>query len=111
MSKSLITTHILDTSLGLPAANVAVTLSVQLDQHWQELDTQQTDADGRILNWALKDAQLPFGLYRLRFDTEAYLGDTAFFPWVDICFQRRDERHHHIPLLLTAFGYSTYRGS
>jgi len=111
MSKSLITTHILDTSLGLPAAHVAVTLSLQVDQQWQALDTQQTDSDGRILNWALSDAQLPFGLYRLRFDTAAYLGDTAFFPWVDICFQRRDDRHHHIPLLLTAFGYSTYRGS
>jgi 5-hydroxyisourate hydrolase len=110
--KSAITTHILDTSLGLPAANVTVTLLAQIDDQWHELDQMKTDQDGRISFWPKADALIKdLGVYKLTFNTKEYFGEDAFYPVADIVFRKADERHHHIPLLLTAYGYSTYRGS
>lgn len=111
MQKSVITTHILDTAVGLPAANVPVTLYQLQGAIWHELAKSETDTDGRIMQWSVDDAALPYGTYKLHFDIVSYAGDTSFYPFAEIVFQRRDERHHHIPLLLTPFGYSTYRGS
>ncbi len=111
MTKSLITTHILDTALGKPAAGVPVTLSRLDGDNWTPLAQGKTDADGRIMQWSIPDADLPYATYKLTFDIEFYFGDQSFYPFADIVFARRDDRHHHIPLLLTPFGYSTYRGS
>ncbi len=111
MQKSVITTHILDTAVGLPAAKVPVELYKLEGDLWITLDAAVTDLDGRIMQWRLTEAELPYGTYKLRFDIEAYQGADAFYPFAEICFRRSDDRHHHIPLLLTPFGYSTYRGS
>jgi 5-hydroxyisourate hydrolase len=105
-----ISTHILDTSTGRPAAGVMVRLEHHRSDGWHELGHGPTDADGRQKTLLPPDAA-PYGVYRLTFDTASYLGAGAFFPEVQIVFAVQDDRHHHVPLLLSPFGYSTYRGS
>lgn len=105
-----ITTHILDVATGRPAAGVPVRLERQ-DAGWQLVGAGETDDDGRLKTLLPAGAPAPHGLYRLTFDTAAYLGAAAFFPEVQITFAVSDDRHHHVPLLLSPFGYSTYRGS
>lgn len=105
-----ITTHILDTATGRPAARVPVALERLEAGVWRPVGSGETDDDGR-LRTLLPDGPAPHGHYRIRFDTGAYLGAQAFFPTVQIEFVVRDDRHHHVPLLLSPFGYSTYRGS
>ncbi|MFF5231501.1 hydroxyisourate hydrolase [Dactylosporangium sp. NPDC000521] len=92
-------THVLDTSRGLPVAGVPVRLETPSGAH-----DGVTDTDGR---WRL-DAPLEAGRHRLVLRTEFASG---FFPEVTIVFTVADERHHHVPLLLSPYGYSTYRGS
>jgi 5-hydroxyisourate hydrolase len=103
-----ISTHILDTSTGRPAAGVPVRVERREGEDWRELAAGHTDADGRL---RALDSTPPHGTYRITFTTSAHLGVDAFFPEVQIVFVVRDERHHHVPLLLSPFGYSTYRGS
>jgi 5-hydroxyisourate hydrolase len=107
---SPITTHVLDTAQGRPAAGVAVTLERGPD--WTEVGGGRTGDDGRL---AELDGAEAAGPYRLRFDTGAYFeaaGTRAFFPEVTVEFTvERPDEHHHVPLLLSPFGYSTYRGS
>lgn len=105
-----ISTHILDTSTGRPAVGVPVRLEHHSSAGWQTVGHGHTDADGRQKTLLPPDAA-PQGVYRLSFDTAAYLGAGAFFPEVQIVFAVQDDRHHHVPLLLSPFGYSTYRGS
>jgi 5-hydroxyisourate hydrolase len=112
---SHITTHVLDLSLGQPAANVAVILEVQSPGgNWAEAARGATDTDGRLRDWVEAKALLA-GTYRLTFDTRAYFAGrkiTSLYPEVVIVFDVRDaQEHYHIPLLLSPFGYSTYRGS
>ena len=112
---SHITIHVLDVSLGRPAANVAVILEVQsVGRNWAELARGATDPDGRLREWAAAKT-VPAGAYRLTFDTGAYFTArkiTSLYPQVVIVFEVRDvQEHYHIPLLLSPFGYSTYRGS
>ena len=105
----MITTHVLDLAAGRPAPGVAVVLEQGSDAGWHELARAQTDADGRVGD--LGEAPAP-GRFRLRFDTAGYLGDDAFFPEVALQFAvERPGEHLHVPLLLSPFGYSTYRGS
>ncbi|HLM67674.1 MAG TPA: hydroxyisourate hydrolase [Longimicrobium sp.] len=108
---SAITTHVLDTARGRPAAGVPV----RLEQAGTVLGSGATDADGRLRDLLPPDAPLAPGVYRLVFDTGAYFrgaGTEAFYPQVSIDFQVRDgAQHFHVPLLLSPFGYSTYRGS
>lgn len=111
MTKSPITSHVLDTATGKPATGITVVLSRWINDQWQTLDTAVTDDDGRILQWRLENRELGFGTYRLHFQLQRYLGEDAFYPFADVVFNVSDERHHHIPLLLSPFGYSTYRGS
>ncbi len=116
---SAITTHVLDTARGLPAAGVAVRLERgpgdgQPPPGQPPLGQSVTDADGRARD--LGPAVLPPGIYRLVFDTGAYFAsqgtEPAFFPEVTVTFRVGGEaRHHHVPLLLSPFAYSTYRGS
>jgi 5-hydroxyisourate hydrolase len=106
-----ITTHILDTAAGRPAARVGVRLERQTAAGWEPVGTGQTDDDGRVKTLLPPGAPAPHGTYRITFDTAAYLGAAAFFPEVQIVFVVSDDRHHHVPLLLSPFGYSTYRGS
>jgi len=110
-----ITTHVLDVSLGRPAANVSVLLDAQSSAgQWTESARGATDADGRLREWAAAKT-LSAGTYRLTFDTHAYFAARkieSLYPQVVIVFEVRDaQEHYHIPLLLSPFGYSTYRGS
>jgi 5-hydroxyisourate hydrolase len=105
-----ISTHVLDTSRGRPATGVPVTLEVRSGgDEWRALGRGRTDADGLV------DGELTAGTYRLTFDTAAYFdacGVEGFYPLAQIVFEVRDpSQHHHVPLLLSPFGYSTYRGS
>jgi len=110
---SPITTHVLDTALGRPAAGVTVLLAKPSGGGWLTIGRGATDADGRCRT-LLKEGALKKGTYRLTFGTAAYFkktGQTGFYPSVSILFAVRDARHHHVPLLLSPWGYSTYRGS
>jgi len=112
---SAITTHILDTTRGRPAAGVEVHLARQDGATWIEVGRGRTDGDGRVGDLLAADEALEPGTYRLHFAIGAYfeeLGVTAFYPFAEIAFHVRDgQQHYHVPLLLNPFGYSTYRGS
>jgi 5-hydroxyisourate hydrolase len=113
---SRITTHVLDVARGRPAASIPVVLEVlSKGDEWTALGRGATDGDGRIREWTPGGPQLEKGIYRLTFDTAAYFRAQrvdAFYPEVRIVFEVRDPaQHHHVPLLLSPFGYSTYRGS
>ncbi len=112
---SALTTHVLDTSLGRPAAGVAVTLERREAGVFIELGRGRTDADGRCRELLPQGVSLQASVYRLSFDSGAYFGERgvpAFYPQVSVVFEVREPaRHHHVPLLLSPFGYSTYRGS
>ena len=113
---SAITTHVLDTSLGRPAAGVKVLLEqIDPDEQWHRIGEGVTDTDGRQRSLMGEGVAPVAGLFRLVFDTRSYfeaLGTPAFFPRVVITFEVADEgAHYHVPLLLSPFGYSTYRGS
>lgn len=110
-----ISTHILDTALGLPATGVPVSLSREDAGRWPTIHTAQTDGDGRLKHLLPEEQALVEGTYRIRFDTAGYYaaqGMRGLYPFVEITFTVSDPgRHFHIPLLLTANGYTTYRGS
>ncbi len=110
-----ITTHVLDTSRGRPAEGIAVTLEAEVAGHWKLLGTGTTNADGRISDLVSADVTISPGVYRLVFDTKAYFTNRqteSFYPQVTIVFSLADaSQHYHVPLLLSPFGYSTYRGS
>jgi 5-hydroxyisourate hydrolase len=105
----MISTHVLDTSRGRPAAGVAVVLERQEGDGWSPVGEATTDADGRV--GELAPAGAGEGVYRLTFDTGSYF-EAGFYPRVAVEFRVDDgAEHHHVPLLLSPFGYSTYRGS
>lgn len=112
---SHISTHILDTSRGKPAAGVAIVLEQYVDAHWNQVNRATTDGDGRVAALLPAGIELSAGEYRLRFATGDYfraLGQPAFYPEVvvQVRFDSAGGRYH-LPLLLSPFGYSTYRGS
>jgi 5-hydroxyisourate hydrolase len=112
---SAITTHILDVSTGIPARDVPVTLERETDEGWEVIGNGTTDGDGRLRDLLDPDAAIKTGNYRLIFETEFYFAEQqieAFYPLVTVSFTVRDaSQHYHVPLLLSPFGYSTYRGS
>jgi 5-hydroxyisourate hydrolase len=109
--RSAVTTHVLDTARGQPAAGLAVRLeSVASPAAPELIAATRTDAGGRVSQ--LGPAQLAAGPYRLVFDTAGYAGAGAFFPEVSVTFVVGEaDAHCHVPLLLSPFGYTTYRGS
>ena len=111
---STLTTHVLDTAKGTPAAGVRIVLCHHQKQKWIEIAKGVTDDDGRISNLLKKGKLMELGMYRLRFETQSYFARQAiqtFYPFIEITFQVTTEEHYHVPLLLNPFGYSTYRGS
>jgi 5-hydroxyisourate hydrolase len=113
---SAITTHVLDTALGRPAAGIAVVLDRQdANDQWAEVGRGHTDADGRLRSLYPVNDTPPPGTYRLSFDTQGYFASLeieAFYPEVVVIFKTRPgEPHYHVPLLLNPFGFSTYRGT
>ena len=105
-----LSTHVLDVAAGAPAAGVPVRLEVRRDDGWVEVSAGLTDADGRLRDW-VSAASWVAGTYRLVFDTAAYQGAGAFFPEVALVFVAEGPGPLHVPLLLSPFGYTTYRGS
>lgn len=114
MSKSHITTHVLDTSLGKPGQGITIRLMMPDGKNWKILAQGITDSDGRIGDLLPPGKLLSPGPYKMVFETGAYFASTdqrSFYPLVEIQFSVWDESHYHVPLLLNPFGYSTYRGS
>ena len=116
MTTSHITTHVLNTATGLPASGVRVVLEGQGSEgagQWEELATASTDHDGRIRD--IGPESVPPGNYRLRFDTASYFAAQStetFFPEVALTFSVTNaKQHYHVPLLISPFAYSSYRGS
>lgn len=111
-----ISTHVLDTSRGCPARAVSVRLERQASSGaWNPIASAETDSDGRCPGLIPRGEALLPGAYRIRFDTKEYfskLGIEGLYPEVTVTFVVRDaSAHYHIPLLLSANGYTTYRGS
>ncbi len=109
-----LSTHILDIAIGRPAANVSLTLSLLDRGTWHPIGSDHTDADGRCKT-LLGDHALHAATYKIHFHTADYfhhLNVASLYPFVEIVFTVTDPaEHYHIPLLLTANGYTTYRGS
>ncbi len=104
----MISTHVLDTARGVPAARVSVELDLFITGHgWREVGHGITNAEGRVTEFGEPPAP---GIYRLMFDVASYIPN-AFFPSIAITFEVRDAAEkYHIPVLLSPFGYSTHRG-
>ena len=113
--RSPITIHVLDTSRGKPAASVAVTLEQADGKEWRETAKGKTDKNGRIDHLLPGKKPLAAGIYRVTFESGAYFAESktkTFYPQITVYFEIADPtEHYHIPLLLSPFGYSTYRGS
>lgn len=112
-TRATLSTHVLDAGTGRPANDVSLRLHRRSGDAWQSVGDGVTDDDGRCRSMAPDG--LDAGVYRLQFDTGAYFattGQSSFYPEVAIVFEVTEpERHHHVPLLLSPFAYSTYRGS
>ena len=112
---SPITTHVLDTARGRPASGIHVWLEAMVNDAWIPLGDATTDDDGRVRTLLRDDVSLDPAVYRLIFDTGAYFASLAietFYPRVVVEFAvMAGQAHYHVPLLLSPFGYSTYRGS
>ncbi len=113
---SAITTHVLDTARGRAASGVPASLEIHAaDESWKLVSQGKTDADGRLKFLFPPGFELVPGTYRILFDTQTYFRSqdvTGFYPSVTIVFVVRDAmQHYHVPLLLSPYGYSTYRGS
>jgi len=110
-----ITTHVLDTAKGQPAEGIKISLQRPVgDGQWEDITTGVTNSDGRVPNFMADGQTIEPGMYRMLFDTKTYfenIGTKGFYPEVSVSFEITDGEHYHIPLLLSPFGYSTYRGS
>ena len=109
-----ISTHVLDIARGRPAEGVPVTLEKKEARGYERVTEAKTNADGHVAG-LVPEGKLTAGTYRVTFDTGAYfaaLGVQGFYPEAAVVFEVRDaDAHYHVPLLLSPFGYSTYRGS
>jgi len=107
-----LSSHVLDTVAGTPATGVAIRWERRVDDEWEGVAEAVTDEDGRVSDW---EAATPKGVHRLVFGSGDYFaaqGTATFYPEVVVVFEVTDaDAHHHVPLLLSPFGYSTYRGS
>jgi hydroxyisourate hydrolase len=111
---SQLTTHILNTALGKPAAGVNTLLEYNSGSNWEKVASGVTNNDGRIPDLLEGEKILSKGIYRLTFNTGAYFASmkvNTFYPQVIVEFEISDASHYHVPLLISPYGYSTYRGS
>lgn len=113
--KSPVTCHVLDSTLGRPAANVDVQLEALDGSNFVKLASGQTDSDGRCTNLLPSEPRLSAGIYKMVFNTGEYFEKDkrdTFYPVVEIAFHlAKPDEHYHIPLLLSPWSYTTYRGS
>lgn len=111
--KSPITTHVLDTARGKPATGVPVRLELHDGGQWAEIGKGATNQDGRCPDLLAAGSKARQGTYRITFDLQGYyVGQKTFYPFASIVFEVDDSNgHYHVPLLISGYGYSTYRGS
>lgn len=111
-----LSSHILDITQGKPAPNVKITLSKQdKSGEWVIIDEKKTDENGRIKDFLREGAEVTHrGIYKLTYHTAPYferLGQKSFYPFIEVVFELQDDSHYHVPITLSPFGYSTYRGN
>ncbi|MEN5233569.1 hydroxyisourate hydrolase [Sphingobacterium faecium] len=110
-----LSSHILDISTGLPAPEVPVKLAKwnEKDEIWTSVDQKNTDENGRIKDF-LEQSKFTAGIYKLTFLVADYFKSknvTSFYPFIEVVFEIKDNKHYHVPITLSPFGYSTYRGN
>lgn len=110
-----LSSHILDITTGKPAKDVKITLSKKDENdNWIKIDEKKTDENGRIKDFLKQEGTSNIGIYKLTFHTSPYfnsLGKKSFYPFIEIVFELVDNEHYHVPITLSPFGYSTYRGN
>lgn len=110
-----LSSHILDVSKGTPASGVTIKLEQYNEKTklWSFVDEKQTDVNGRITDF-LNSQKSNLGIYKLTYFTADYFkksGTDSFYPFIEVVFQIKDQNHYHVPITLSAYGYSTYRGN
>lgn len=110
-----LSSHILDVSRGAPATGVNIKLEKYNEQKkvWTFIDQKNTDMNGRITDF-LSTEKSNLGIYKLTYFTSEYFEKTktdSFYPFIEVVFQIKDRQHYHVPITLSAYGYSTYRGN
>ncbi|WP_304344851.1 hydroxyisourate hydrolase [Chryseobacterium koreense] len=114
-TKYQLSSHILDITLGKPAAGVKITLSKKdQNDNWIKIEEKNTDDNGRIKDFLRQDGKNNRGIYKLTFHTSPYfksMGQKSFYPFIEVVFELVDNEHYHVPITLSPFGYSTYRGN
>lgn len=112
---STISTHVLDTARGVPGEGLPITLEAREGGDWEVIGGGTTNEDGRVADLLQHRDELFEGIYRMTFDTEAYFDHhdiRGFYPVVRVVFEvQAPDEHYHVPLLISPYGYSTYRGS
>lgn len=113
--KYQLSSHILDIDAGKPASDVVITLSKQTnDKSWVVVDEKKTDENGRVKDFLKEGSKDNTGIYKLTFHVAPYFearGKESFYPFIEVVFQITDDTHYHVPITLSPFGYSTYRGN
>ena len=115
-AKYQLSSHILDVTQGEPAPNVKISLSKQKDNgKWTTIDEKHTDSNGRIKDFLKEEKGAKNqGIYKLTYYVEPYfakLKQSSFYPFIEVVFEIKDDKHYHVPITLSPFGYSTYRGN
>lgn len=110
-----LSSHILDISKGAPVSGVTIKLEKmnEKDKTWSFVDQKITDVNGRIPDF-LNSEKSNLGIYKLTYFTSDYFKSNnieSFYPFIEVVFQIKDQNHYHVPITLSAFGYSTYRGN
>lgn len=110
-----LSSHILDIGSGKPAEGVTITLSkLSENSEWKAVDSRKTDVNGRVKDFLEENGTDNRGIYKLTYDTKPYFeskGQETFYPFVEVVFEISDDSHYHVPITLSPFGYSTYRGN
>lgn len=115
-AKYQLSSHILDISKGLPAANVKISLQKQVEHNqWLMLAEKVTDENGRVPNFlSQEEGEDNIGVYKLTFFVEPYFQSQqldSFYPFIEVVFEIKGDKHYHVPITLSAYGYGTYRGN
>lgn len=110
-----LSSHILDINVGKPAQGVKITLSkLEEGDHWVQVEERTTDENGRVKDFLEEKPEGNAGIYKLTYHVAPYFeaqGQDSFYPFIEVVFQIGDDAHYHVPITLSPYGYSTYRGS
>lgn len=114
-SQHQLSSHILDITQGAPAADVKISLA-KMDKYknWIFIEEKYTDDNGRIKDFLKQEGADNKGIYKLTYFTESYfkkLNQPTFYPFIEVVFEIKDDKHYHVPITLSPYGYATYRGN